>query len=448
MALNIYEPQKFRSQGIEDLATKETLTITDGKIAVNNVHASESLAIVAQNFTDLEGKGFTWSDGRKAKGLIYKNAEANLSLSLNLSEDETYKIAETNVLSLTELGSSITKSNLRVLGTLRSLKVSGNSDLGEVLYVSSDSNRIGINTDNPRLAFGLRENNVEIAIGSSKSETASIGSVSSSNLDIITDNTPRISISRTGDVRVHGRLSADEIHTEKTTLLIFKEQEGGTNYGKGLLWASSTNKTTNKQFILHANPDRLYSTESLDLREDRTYLIGSETVLSKTTLGRTVMESNLTKVGILRELQVAGDAAISRRLSTNQIEIGRFVINENSLEVNSTFEIKKSNTTEFKINENIVIGNSSDSERSISIFGNTVIGLTAPQPGVSLTVAGSLSFCRKKFEVGSSMPSSGYYNKGDIIWNDDPKATDYVGWVCTAAGSPGSWLPFGIIASK
>ena len=58
MALNIYEPQKFRSQGIEDLATRETLIITDGKITVNNVHASDSVSVVAQNFNDLEGKGF------------------------------------------------------------------------------------------------------------------------------------------------------------------------------------------------------------------------------------------------------------------------------------------------------------------------------------------------------------------------------------------------------
>jgi hypothetical protein len=448
MALNIYEPLKFRSQGIEDLATKETLVITDGKISVNNVHAVESVSIIAQNFNDLEGKGFQWSDGRKSKGLVYRNNQANLSLSLNLADDLSFKISDTDILSLTELGSTVTKSNLKIVGTLKSLKVAGNADISDVLYVSGDSNRVGINIDSPRLALGIKENNVEIAIGSNKSDTAIIGTVSSSHVDIITDNTPRISIYRTGEVRVHGRLSADEIHTEKSTLLIFKEQDGGTNYGKGLLWASSNNKNTNKQFILHANPDRLYSTESIDLREDRTYMIGSETVLNKNSLGRTVTDSSLTKLGILKELQVAGDAAISRRLSTNQIEVGRFVINEDSLEVKNNFEIKKSDITEFSINEGITIGNSSNLDRSVSIFGNTVIGLSAPQPGVSLTIEGPISFSRKKFEVGNGIPDSGYYNKGDIIWNDDPKATDYIGWVCVVPGNPGRWLSFGIISSK
>ena len=448
MALNIYEPQKFRSQGIEDLATRETLIITDGKITVNNVHASDSVSVVAQNFNDLEGKGFTWSDGRKSKGFSYRNGDVNLNLSLNLTEDQSLKIAETSILSLTELGSTVTKSNLKVIGTLKSLKVAGNAELSEVLYVSGDSNRVGVNTDSPRLALGLKENNVELALGSSKSDFASIGTVSSSHLDIVTDNTPRITIYRTGEVRIHGRLSADEIHTEKSTLLIFKEQEGGTNYGKGLLWASSNNKTTNKQFILHANPDRLFSTESVDLREDRAYMIGTESVLNKTTLGRTVTESNLTKLGLLKELQVAGDAAVTRKFSTSQIEIGRFIINENSLEVKETFEVKKSGTTEFSVNENITIGNSSNLDRAVSIFGNTVIGLSAPQPGVSLTVEGAISFSRKKFEVGDAMPTTGQYNKGDIIWNDNPKATDYIGWVCVVPGTPGHWLPFGMIAAK
>jgi hypothetical protein len=448
MALNIYEPQKFRSQGIEDLATKETLVITDGKITVNNVQAAESVSVVAQNFNDLEGKGFTWSDGRKSKGFSYRNNTVNLNLSLNLTEDQSLKIAETDILNLTELGSTVTKSNLKVLGTLKSLKVAGNAELSEVLYVSGDSNRVGINTDSPRLALGLKENNVELALGSSKSDSASIGTVSSSHLDIITDNTPRITVYRTGEVRIHGRLSADEIHTEKTTLMIFKEQEGGTNYGKGLLWASSNNKTTNKQFILHANPDRLFSTESMDLREDRSYMIGSNAVLNKTTLGRSVTESSLTKLGLLSELQVAGDAAVARKFSTSQIEIGRFVINENTLEVRDNFEIKKSGTTELSINESITIGNSSNLDRAVSIFGNTVIGLSAPQPGVSLTVEGPISFSRKKFEVGNIVPTSGQYNKGDIVWNDEPKASDYIGWVCVVPGSPGSWLPFGMISSR
>ena len=71
-----------------------------------------------------------------------------------------------------------------------------------------------------------------------------------------------------------------------------------------------------------------------------------------------------------------------------------------------------------------------------------------PKEDVSLTVAGSVSFDNKKFTTGDSKPTLGNYNKGDIVWNTDPKATDYIGWVCVTAGSPGAWLPFGSIARQ
>ena len=34
-----------------------------------------------------------------------------------------------------------------------------------------------------------------------------------------------------------------------------------------------------------------------------------------------------------------------------------------------------------------------------------------------------------------------------IVWNDDPKPTSYVGWVCVREGTPGEWKAFGQISS-
>jgi hypothetical protein len=446
MALNIYDPQRFRSQGIEDLATQETLTITNGKISVKNVAATESVAIVGQNFNELEGRGFQWSDGRRSKGLLYKQSKLLSDLTVNLAEDQSYQINDTDILTFSELGNTVTKSNLKVVGTLKTLKVSGNTELGDVVFVNSDSNKVGINTDSPMLALGLRENGVEVSIGSGKSETGTIGTTSSSHLDIVTDNTPRITISRQGDVRIHGKLIVDDLVTERTPWMMFKETATQTNYGKGILWSGL--KGPNKQFVLQTSPDRLFSTESIDLGQERVYMIDREVVLNKTTLGRTVTESSLTKLGVLEELQVAGDAAIARRLSTNQIEIGRFVLNENELKVLNNFSITRNDIVDFSINQNITIGNSANLNRPVSIFGNLSIGLAQPQEGVSLTVEGPVSFDRKKFQVGDGTPTSGLYNKGDIVWNSDPKPTNYIGWVCVTPGAPGYWLPFGAISAK
>jgi hypothetical protein len=42
-------------------------------------------------------------------------------------------------------------------------------------------------------------------------------------------------------------------------------------------------------------------------------------------------------------------------------------------------------------------------------------------------------------------PSAGTWERGDIIFNKEPSAGGKVGWVCTTAGSPGTWKEFGVI---
>jgi hypothetical protein len=44
---------------------------------------------------------------------------------------------------------------------------------------------------------------------------------------------------------------------------------------------------------------------------------------------------------------------------------------------------------------------------------------------------------------GSAAPSTGAHLRGEIVWNDRAAAGGSVGWVCTAAGTPGTWAAFG-----
>ena len=46
---------------------------------------------------------------------------------------------------------------------------------------------------------------------------------------------------------------------------------------------------------------------------------------------------------------------------------------------------------------------------------------------------------------GTAAPTSGDYNLGDIYWNTNPTRGGNMGWVCIAAGNPGTWEEFGII---
>jgi hypothetical protein len=46
----------------------------------------------------------------------------------------------------------------------------------------------------------------------------------------------------------------------------------------------------------------------------------------------------------------------------------------------------------------------------------------------------------------SAAPSTGTWRVGDIVYNNAPASAGYVGFVCTVAGTPGTWKSFGLIA--
>jgi len=446
MALNIFEPLKFSTQGINDLATQQTLVVSNGKIIVDTVEPTKAVSFTGGSFADVEGKGIKWTDGRKSKTLAFKQSKLWTDMSINLAEEQEYHINNTPVLGFTELGSTVTKSNLKTLGTLKTLRVAGNATIGEFAYISSDFNRIGINTETPGGAIGISENGVDIIVGSNKRNVASVGTTSNDSLELITDNTARVTITNNGDVQVHGKIFAEEVVTQRSSPLAFKQTAESSNYGKGIIWTGMTGPT--RQLVYQAGPDRIWSTDIIDLVEGKYYAISRIPVLSQSTLGDTVIESSLQKVGVLRELQVAGNAAITRTISTSRVEIGQFAIGESCLETIDDFTIVRNTLPELSIGNNIVLGSTSNQSRTVSIYGQMTVGVANPDKGVALTVAGSVSFDNKRFEVGSGAPRTGSFNKGDIVWNTDPKATDYIGWVCVVPGEPGSWLPFGVIASR
>jgi hypothetical protein len=71
------------------------------------------------------------------------------------------------------------------------------------------------------------------------------------------------------------------------------------------------------------------------------------------------------------------------------------------------------------------------------------MGTFAPVPSFQqgLQLSGNL------IQYGSAAPTEGTWQPGDILYNTAPAPGGYVGWVCTAAGSPGTWNPFGAISS-
>ena len=44
-------------------------------------------------------------------------------------------------------------------------------------------------------------------------------------------------------------------------------------------------------------------------------------------------------------------------------------------------------------------------------------------------------------------PTAGTWQVGDKVWHSTPEPDGNVGWVCVAAGTPGTWKKFGQISS-
>lgn len=61
------------------------------------------------------------------------------------------------------------------------------------------------------------------------------------------------------------------------------------------------------------------------------------------------------------------------------------------------------------------------------------------------TIGGTQSPVGRQEIFRNTIPNVGSCNVGDIAWNTAPAHNGYAGWLCTAAGSPGTWSQFGLI---
>jgi hypothetical protein len=424
------------------------------------------------NSTDeegLDGQGIKWSDGANITSLIYRPGQRIWSDGhFDLEASRSYKINNAPVLSAKELGPSIIRSSLRQVGNLTSLIVNGNASIGEFASFNSALNRVGLGTDLPNATLSISENGVEAIVGAPTNRSAVVGTYTNHDLDLVTDNTVRVTVKTTGEVvvgnerfkngvlRVHGIIHADNVISDDTAGRISSVKFKGTNadsiYEIGLVW---TGKDRTRQFILKEGADRFWSSESIDLSVDASFQIGGKAVLTSDGLGSNVINSRLTSVGTLNKLTVSGPAtflealnadALNTKLLTVNKEADTLTISTDGITTSKDFKITVDGIEDFKISDTeFVIGNKQNSTRPLKLFGQLSIGVNSPDPSVDLEVKGDVSFAGKKFVTGASFPIFGSFKLGDVCWNTEPQDGSYAGWICIKAGNPGEWAPFGAI---
>lgn len=281
-----------------------------------------------------------------------------------------------------------------------------------------------------------------------------------------------------GNMNVNGHLEVTslnvneltaDIRNERSSSLTFDSQNGNTPIGKGLVWQDGDNA---KSFILQTNPDRLWSSTSIDLHRDANYSIDNVPVITASALGETVTSSRLRSVGRLQGLDVDGNLNVddfvfwdsgSNRLSIGteapngqlsiSSEVTEFIVEPEYETVKvgtySTSELKiiTDNTTRIGISPygHVTVGSAENTETKISMFGKVGIGVA--NPSTNFEVAGPIKFEGKKFATGNDAPQDGLWRNGDIVWNNTPEAGGWIGWICIREGTPGNWKPFGHIGA-
>jgi hypothetical protein len=282
-----------------------------------------------------------------------------------------------------------------------------------------------------------------------------------------------------GNLKVHGVLEAGLIKTVELIadqryekkFLTFVTPEGSELSGTGFLWHD---KIQNKQLVFRTNPDCFFLSEHINLANGKAFLIDNNPILTREELGSTVIKSNLTEIGKLKKLEVAGTVNFGNSVFFNPVT-QRFSINKddpsnlfsvydpvNDVEIvldgsenghgkigtlnNRNLELISGNQTRVTLhfNGNITLGHEYKNNTNINLYGK--VGVNVKNPKESLEIDGNLKFQNKLFTSGTSAPLEGTYHKGDIVWNTDPGPSKYIGWVCITSGSPGHWAPFGLIA--
>ena len=280
----------------------------------------------------------------------------------------------------------------------------------------------------------------------------------------------------TNDVTIQGTARITTLEVENFSADISMTQNNPITYqgqtdGKGFLWSGGD---YTKQFVYQNN--KIFSSENIDLANNRQISINDVKVLDQTSLGSSVVDSNLRQVGRLRGLIVDGKTVINNYFvfdaDADRFGIGTdepnaaLSVAEDDVEViigtkdatrgsigtfaSNDLELVTDNTSRIHIGAsgNILLGNKGASPIQVSVHGKLAVKVNTPDPDVDLHVNGAVKFNGKLQKYDSDKPSSGEFNKGDIIWNSEPAVGNYAGWICIKSGNPGNWEPFGKIGNQ
>lgn len=206
--------QELKTPGIVDISNKQEITVMEDVVVVENQLASKSMLVD----TDAEIRGTLTVNNLALRGSVNVDNQSWGELSDHISEVTLSKMTNVWQQELVEqvldqartsgidfsnitiegrsivdgdtLNASITKSNIKKLGTLEDLEVSGPASINETMTVNR--RRVGINTDEPEMALSVWDEEVSVVAGKLAKQQAFVGTSRLTNLTLGVNRVPQI----------------------------------------------------------------------------------------------------------------------------------------------------------------------------------------------------------------------------------------------------------------
>lgn len=201
-------------KGIQTNSESVELTVLDDHVVVeNNFTAKDINAVNSITVKDLVVKGSINTDNRAWQELAnavgtkafekldakWKDAlveQVKESITEQGIDFKNVRVDGELLVANGKLAQSITESNLRSVGTLSKLTVTGETTLNDTVSVTKK--RVGINTQEPDMALSIWDEEVTISAGKFKSQTGFIGTTRKQALAIGINKIPAIEINDVG----------------------------------------------------------------------------------------------------------------------------------------------------------------------------------------------------------------------------------------------------------
>lgn len=148
------------------------------------------------------GKGIIWSGQGYTKQFVFNDGPERFFSSENIDLDrgKGFSIGGVKILDEKELGPNVVKSNLQQVGRLKGLIVDGSVSINQYLIYNATTDRLGIGTETPNAALSVAENAIEVMLGTNDDFHGMVGTYASTDFDIVTDNTTRVSVGANGNI--------------------------------------------------------------------------------------------------------------------------------------------------------------------------------------------------------------------------------------------------------